>query len=393
MPSIVPDVLRGDEERQLNSIPIISADSHAEEPYELFERLPRKYRERAPRVEEREDGVYVIQEGLRPIRQDIAAANLTEEDKRREFRANENVATGYGRESGTDIDLRLADLEEDGVSAEVIYPQGIFKILASPDPDYQLVFARLYNDWYAEIFGAHGDRFVVSAVVPLLDIPGAVEEAERVAKLGFCSISVPINIPARPYNRPDYEPFWSALEDLEIPVAFHVFTRGENHIPEDLGEENAYGADLIMISLGIAEAMNPLAMLTASGVLQRHPKLKFVLVECGIGWLAWFLGLLDEIHEKRHMWHSPKLELKPSEYFKRQGYATFGDDAIGLRNRDLTGVDCLMWGSDYPHDEGTFPHSREVIARTFKDLPEAETRKIVAENAARLYGFRLAGLN
>ena len=377
----------------MNDIPIISADSHAEEPYELFERLPRKYRERAPRVEEREDGVYVIQEGLRPIRQDIAAANLSEEDKRREFRANENITTGYGRESGTDIALRLADLEEDGVSAEVIYPQAIFKILASPDPDYQLVFARLYNDWYAEIFGAHGDRFVVSAVVPLLDIPGAVKEAERVAKLGFRSISVPINIPALPYNRPDYEPFWSALEDLEIPVAFHVFTRGENHIPEDLGEESSYGADLIMISLGIAEAMNPLAMLTASGVLQRHPKLRFVLVECGIGWLAWFLDLLDEIHEKRHMWHSPKLDLKPSEYFKRQGYATFGDDAIGLRNRDLTGVECLMWGSDYPHDEGTFPHSREVIARTFKDLPEAETRRIVAENAARLYGFRLSGLH
>ena len=319
----VPRQSRGEKEPPLNAMPIISADSHAEEPYELFERLPRKYRDRAPRVEEREDGVYVIQEGLRPIRQDIAAANLTEEDKRREFRANENIAVGYGREAGTDVPLRLADLEEDGVSAEVIYPQGIFKIFASPDPDYQLVFARLYNDWYAEVFGAHGDRFVVSAIVPLLDIPGAVREAERVAKLGFRSVSVPINIPALPYNRPDYEPFWSALEDLGIPVAFHVFTRGENHIPEDLGEENSYGADLIMTSLGIAEAMNPLAMLAASGVLQRHPGLKFVLVECGIGWLAWFLGLLDEVHEKRHMWHSPKLDLRPSEYFKSAGLRHF----------------------------------------------------------------------
>jgi len=375
------------------SLPIISADSHAEEPYELFQRLPREYRERAPRIEERPDGVYVIQEGQRPIRQDVAAGKLTEEDKRREFRNNESHATGYGRESGTNVALRLADIKEDGVQAEVIYPQAIFKILASPDPNYQMAFARMYNDWYAEIFGAYGDRFVVSATVPLLDIPSGIAEAQRVAKLGFRSISVPINIPSLPYNRPDYEPFWSVLEDLEIPVAFHVFTRGENSIPEDLGEENSHGADLIMISLGIAEAMNPLAMLTASGVLERHPRLKFVLVECGIGWLAWFLGLLDEIHEKRHMWHNPKLSLRPSEYFKRQGYATFGDDAIGLRNRDLTGVECLMWGSDYPHDEGTFPHSREVIARTFKDLSEVETRKIVAENAAKLYGFSLDLLN
>ena len=339
---------------------------------------------------QREDGIYVIQEGQRPIRQDIAAANLTEEDKRKEFRSQENRASGYGRESGTDVSQRLLDLDEDGVSAEVIYPQAIFKILASPDPDYQLVFARLYNDWYAEVFSGHGDRFVVSATVPLLDIPGAVEEAERVAKLGFRSVSVPISIPSLPYNRPDYEPFWCAMEDLEIPIAFHVFTRGENQVLEDQGQERSYGADMIMISLGIAEGMNPLTMLTASGVLQRHPKLKFVLVECGIGWLAWYLGVLDEIYEKRHMWHHPKLDLKPSEYFKRQGYVTFGDDAIGLRNRDVTGVDCLMWGSDYPHDEGTFPHSREVIARTFRDLPETETRKIVGENAAKLYGFSIA---
>ena len=79
----------------------------------------------------------------------------------------------------------------------------------------------------------------------------------------------------------------------------------------------------------------------------------------------------------------------PSEYFKRQGYATFGDDSVGLLTREVMGVDSLMWGSDYPHDEGTFPHSMDVIDRTFKDLPGEETRKIVGENAAKLYGFPL----
>ena len=373
----------------MTDMPIISADSHAEEPYSLFDRLPPEYRARAPRIEMRDDGAYVIQEGQKPIRQDVAGSKLTEEDRRREFRDKSDMVSGYGRESGTNIDLRLADQAEDGVSAEVIYPQAIFKILASPDPDYQLVFARLYNDWYHEVFGAHRSRFVVSATIPMLDIPAAIKEAQRCVDLGFRSLSLPIAIPALPYNRPDYESFWSAAEELEVPIAFHVFTRGENQIPEDLGEENSYGADLIMIGLGMAEAMSPLAMLTASGVLQNHPNLKFVLAECGIGWLAWFLTLMDELNEKRHMWHTPRLEMKPSEFFKRQGHITFGDDAVGLRNRDITGVDGLMWGSDYPHDEGTFPHSREVIARTFNDIPERETRKIVAENAARLYGFQL----
>ena len=182
-------------------------------------------------------------------------------------------------------------------------------------------------------------------------------------------------MPDLPYNRPDYEPFWDAMDELKVPLSFHVFTRAGNQIPEDRGEVHSYGADMIYIGLGMTEGMSPMTMLTAAGVLDRHPDLNFVLVECGIGWLAWYLLVLDELYEKRHMWHQPKLTLKPSEYWKRQGYVTFGDDVIGLRNRDVTGVDCLMWGSDYPHDEGTFPHSREVIARTFADLPEEETRK------------------
>ena len=372
--------------RQLN---IISADSHAEEPYELFERLPPKYRERAPRVEQHEDGVYVIQEGQRPIRQDFAAANLTEEDKRKEFRAEESRASGYGRESGTDVSQRRLDLDEDGVSAEVIYPQAIFKILASPDPDYQLVFARLYNDWYAEVFGGHGDRFVSpqrfrcsTSRAQSRKPNGLRSSAFDPSRFRSASRACPTTALTTSRSGARWRIWRSRLPSTCSLAARTRFSRTRDR-------SHSYGADMIMISLGIAEGMNPLTMLTASGVLQRHPKLKFVLVECGIGWLAWYLGVLDEIYEKRHMWHHPKLDLKPSEYFKRQGYATFGDDAIGLRNRDVTGVDCLMWGSDYPHDEGTFPHSREVIARTFGDLPEAETRKIVGENAAKLYGFSM----
>ena len=87
------------------------------------------------------------------------------------------------------------------------------------------------------------------------------------------------------------------------------------------------------------------------------------------------------------MWIRPKLDMMPSEFFKRQGHVTFGDDPAALNNLNLTGSECLLWGSDYPHDEGTFPHSREVIERTFAGVSEDEKRKIVGENAARLYGF------
>jgi predicted TIM-barrel fold metal-dependent hydrolase len=123
-------------------------------------------------------------------------------------------------------------------------------------------------------------------------------------------------------------------------------------------------------------------------VLQRHPQLKFVVVECGAGWLAWLLYVLDEQVQKKHMWIRPQLEMLPSEFFKRQGYVTFTDDPMALANLRFTSADCLLWGSDYPHDEGSFPHSRAVIARTFADVPAVDTRKIVHDNAVRLYGFR-----
>ena len=136
--------------------------------------------------------------------------------------------------------------------------------------------------------------------------------------------------------------------------------------------------------------MRPLCALIASGVLQRHPTLKFVLVECGIGWLAWVLQTLDQMQDKRHMWIEPKLELRASEYFRRQGGATFSNDAAGLNNLGITRSDCLLWGNDYPHDEGTFPHSREAIERTFCSISEADKRKILCGNAARLYGLPYA---
>ncbi len=370
---------------------IISADSHCEEPEELYEQLSPEYRERAPHIEKRGDGVYMIQEGQIPVRVDLMTKRLTEEDKRLEFRGGSDEPTAYGNESaiGANVAQRLADLEEDGITSEVIYPQGLFKVFASPDPGYQLAFARMYNDWYGEVFNEYPDRFIPSAVIPMININEAIVEAERVVKLGFRSVSLPIAMPHLPYNRPEYEPFWAAIEEMSVPISFHTLTRGENPRVLGEGEEDSYGADFIFINLGMAEAMSPLCMLVGSGVLQRHPQLKFVLVECGTGWLAWFLNSMDEMYHKRHMWHRPKLELAPSEFFKRQGHITFSDDEIGLRNRDVTGVDCLMWGSDYPHDEGTFPHSREVVARIFKDISEEETRKIAGENAARLYNLSL----
>ncbi len=378
----------------MSELKIISADSHAEEPEYLHDRLPAEYWSRRPHTEELNGLEYFIIDGERPFRSQPPNP-MTEEDKRREFRGGEDTGGGFLRsEGGVDIPSRLKDMEEDGVSGEVIYPQGTMKMFSSPSPGFQLALAKVYNDFYIETFGEHQDVFIPSAMVPMVDVEAAAGEAGRVGKLGFRSISVPVSNKSLPYNKPEYDPVWATIAEMGVPLSFHVFTSSD--VKEDDKrplkeriEARDRGDDLSGMVLGMAEAMSPLSLLISAGVLDTHPDLKLVLVECGIGWLAWALYAMDDVFKRRHMWQSPSLEMAPSEYFRRQGYITFGDDPVGLFNRHFTGVDCLMWGSDYPHDEGTWPHSKEVIEETFKDLTAEEKRKIVGENAAALYGFPL----
>jgi predicted TIM-barrel fold metal-dependent hydrolase len=363
----------------MTGLHVISADSHVQEPPNLYERLPRAMRDRAPRKVERDGKTYIVVDGRKPRRIDLAESRATEDDQNREFR---NDPSG-----GRDLEVRLTDLKRDGITAEVIYPNQSLALYMSPEPAYQMAVAQAYNDWAAEHFRPHRTRFAPVGMVPVSDIGAAIREVERTARLGYRSIKVPITHRTLPYNRPEYEPLWEAIEASGLVLAFHAFTNSEDEYPEDWGEEEGYGGALDFMAMRMADGQHPVSQLISSGVCDRHPHLKFVVVECGAGWLAWLLYVLDEQAEKKHMWIRPRLSLKPSEFFARQGFITFTDDPIALRNIPFTSADCLLWGSDYPHDEGSFPYSQAVIERTFAGLSDTDKRQIVYENAARLYGF------
>ena len=283
----------------MSDTPVISADSHVQEPPELYsERMDRRYRDRAPRFEERDGATYSIVDGKKPRRVDIAKERADEDDQDREFR---NDPSG-----GRDIGRRLEDQERDGISAEVIYPNSSLFLYNSRDPGYQFAVARAYNDWGIELFGSHRDRFVPVAIVPVIDLDEAVREVERVAKAGYRSIKIPLMMESRPYNLPDYDRFWAACCDHGLVVSLHAFTESEDYYPEDWGEEEGHGGALVHMAMSMARGQNPVALLISSGALQRHPDLKFVVVECGAGWLAWLLHVLDEQVEKKHMWIRPR---------------------------------------------------------------------------------------
>jgi len=143
--------------------------------------------------------------------------------------------------------------------------------------------------------------------------------------------------------------------------------------------------------VGMAAGMGPVIDLTSAGVLERHPDLRIAIVEAECGWLAWTLAAMDSMVEKRHL-YLRQLPLKPSEYFLRQGTVAITDDPVGIHNLALTGTDCVMWGNDYPHDEGTFPNSRQVIDAMREVVDPEPLADILGRNAARLFDFDLGYL-
>jgi predicted TIM-barrel fold metal-dependent hydrolase len=355
------------------TIALVSADSHVFEPPTLWqERLPAHYRDRGPRVVE-SGGWYVM-----------AVEGMPDRRLARVGEGGRGGGAGRPRGGGDDPEARLADMALDGVVAEVIYPTlGLF-IDMIPDPDLQMACARVYNDWLAETFLSRPDVFVPVAVVPVRDVAAAVAELERAVAAGFRAAMIPTTPPeGTRYNQPTFDPLWEVASGTGVPLSLHT---GTGALPQS--ERGPGGAVINYAKVGLLSA-ETLCYVAASGVLERYPGLRLVFVETGAGWLAYCCERMDEAHEEHAAWVDPKLAARPSDYVRRQCHVTLGADRAPILTREITGVAPLLWASDYPHPEGTFPESRTVVARVFAGLPEEEVRAIAGGNAARLYGLSL----
>jgi predicted TIM-barrel fold metal-dependent hydrolase len=288
------------------------------------------------------------------------------------------------RAGGADPDARLADMALDGVVAEVIYPTfGLF-IDMIPDADLQMACAQVYNDWLAETFLHRPDVFIPSAVVPVRDVASAAAELERVVKLGFKAATIPTTPPqGSPYNQPVFDPLWKIASGAGLPLSLHT---GTGALPQF--ERGPGGAVINYAKVGLLSA-ETLCYFAASGALERFPDLHLVFVETGAGWLAYCCERMDEAFEEHEQWVNPKLAAPPSTYVKRQCHVTLGADRAPLLTREITGIAPLLWASDYPHPEGTFPESQQVVERIFAGVPDDEMQAIVGGNAARLYDVDL----
>ena len=356
---------------------MVSTDSHANEPPDLWaKRLPEKYRERAPRVVTDENGVqWRYCEGYRPDRIRIMS-----------FEGEDWVRS----QAGADPEGRIRDNESDGIDAEIIFPNKGLAMWATPDPVFANAQCRVWNDWAWEQFGAWPEKMVPVAAVATGDLDGTLAEIERCAALGYKALTLPCkpiwgghDVDHVNYNLPHFDPLWALVEETGMPVTFHVSTGRDPRASRGNG-----GAVINYVTHSLSPTIEPVANLCASGVLERFPKIRFATIEAGIGWVPWLLDAMDEAYRKHHMWVRPKLQGLPSDYYRAHGYATFQEDPAGLAlAKDWGLAGNFMWANDYPHHEGTWPHSGEAIERTMGGLDEGDRAKILGLNAAKLFGL------
>ena len=369
---------------------ILSSDSHVFEPPDLWTtRIDKAFRDRAPRMQRIDGADQIVIEAD----QVLSGIGLISNAGAR-FEAPETISGNARFEDvhrgGYDPMQHLADMRLDGVAGEVLYPsQGLFYFRIADGALMSAIF-RTYNDWLAEFCRTDPARLKGIAMINLDDVPAAIAELERTARLGLAGAMITeYPLEHRRYDQPEYEPFWTAAEALGMPLSLHTATRRQGKI-RGVGEKTLRDA-----SSRATKAFYPaLSMcdMIFSGVFERHPRLTLAIVEFELSWAPHLLTTMDYTYRERHeeAIYRFKGDVRPSDFFHRNVVLSFQEDAVGIRLRDVIGVDNIMWGSDYPHSESTFPRSRKILAEILAGVPEYEQAKIVGSTTARVYGFDVA---
>ena len=359
---------------------LISSDSHVTMPDEAWqEYLDPQYRDRAPRIERTDEGDFRVFEGQRtPI---MTLDNLAGK-KPEEFKLNVRKLEEQ-RSGAWDPAERLKDMDTDGVDAEVLYVGGP---LNSKDPELRLASVRGYNRWLSDYCSHAPDRLLGMAAIPI-DTPERAVEELRFAKdaVGLAGGYIPLFPSEGDYGDAKWNPMWEAFIEAGFPVGLHVGGRRPGTPVASIFESAPrFMTGLVMSKLTMAEAVSELIH---GLVMQRYPDLKFIAVEGQIGWISFFKYYSDHLWEKHRYWTKSELQEPPSHYFDRQVFATFMEDPVGLRERHHIGIDNIMWASDYPHSETTWPNSKSLTDEWFTPYGDEDKAKILWKNCARLFGL------
>jgi predicted TIM-barrel fold metal-dependent hydrolase len=359
-------------------VKIISADSHIAEPEDLFTtRMPGHFGDRIP---------HVIIEGEK--------AGWCAGD----FLMSPYMGVPLTAWGGNDPDERIKELERDGIYGEVLYPTlGMYAFRWFDDSILLDAICRAYNDWLAEFCAHPSGRFRGAAMINVDDVESGVKEVERVSGAGFPAALLSVQREAQSYDEPQFDPLWAALEAAGMCIGFHLLSNRERHEARRGSFAKSFSTfaspgDTVTES---SHVQKTLADMILSGVFERFPGLMVAAVEFEAAWAVPFCSIMDfkytfAMTRSKHagrLWHRLPEGTLPSDYFRRNVFVTFQEDALAVRMREELGTDRLLWGSDYPHQSGTFPESRTVIDELLGEVPCADATRMLQTNAAQAFGF------
>jgi predicted TIM-barrel fold metal-dependent hydrolase len=357
-----------------------SGDSHFLEPEELWrENLPPRLAELVPRAEKDPDGEWetVHIDGM-SFRRKLPTSAV------KDFMEATHRAPG-----ARDVALRMKDLDQEGIWAELVFPSLGMWSSSFRTPEVLREALRVSNDWAFEALEKFSPRLVTAGQVSTLDIGDAVTELERIAEMGYRAVYLPVapHPLQKDYNRDEWEPFWSAAESANMVLAFHIGTD-----PVDLSKGSGVGVvyrgpggAVLNYTETTFGGQRAVMKLVASGALDRHPNLKVLVSEGGATWVPFVADRMEEGYRQHHMAVRPKLTRSPREIIYSQVYASFQHDQSAVAAATYMGYRNVMWGSDYPHMEGTYGHTQQTLHELFDTADPAVRQRVTVDAFRELF--------
>ncbi len=364
---------------------VISGDSHIVEPEDLWtDRIDRRFKDRGPQLIHEGDTDQWVCDGLK-----FGAIGINQQAGLR-FENPEDLTVEGSMETvplgGLDPHEHVKDMDVDGVAAGVLYPSQGLTLFRVPATDVLSAAFRAYNDYLAEFCSPYPNRLKGIAMINVDDVADGTQELERAARLGLAGAMISLD-PILRYSHSAYDQFWAVAQDLETPLSLHVGTRRWKPGMDTGGQASQAASDSPNGEYDARQCINDMVF---AGVFERYPKLKVGVVEFEISWAPYFMNRMDDYYQARAIGVAGtrfKGDTLPSDFFRRNVFIGFQEEDLGIKLRHHIGVENLLWGSDYPHAESTFPKSREILERIFEGIPEEEKAKIAGSNTAKLYHF------
>jgi len=380
-----------------SDLKVIDTDSHWSEPYDLWtSRAPAKWRERVPQMVERSGKRRWWFDGDIPIGLPIASSVIDPDGEKITGTAFFDMDNEVVHRASFDPEARVAMLDHLGIHAQIMYPNvagfGNQNFLKSPDEALRLLSVEIYNDALAEFQTDTGQRVFGMALLPWWNLDAAVREIERAHANGLRGIVTCTN--PEEAGLPDmgtkhWDPIWQTCSDLHMPVNFHIGSSKGNmdffgRAPwPSFGEERKLAVGSANLFMGNARTVGNLIY---SGIPERFPDLKFVSVESGVGWLPFFLEMLDHQLTETAPNELADLSLLPSEYFRRQFFGCFWFERSTIKPTvDFLGSECLLFETDFPHPTCLYPRDDQSLMDALEGLTSVDVRRILQDNAAELY--------